>query len=102
MRNLDIVHDHQWSAREKANDPITLRLPFSCTDIIGRMQADPLSISDVGSTVSNRDSGGGGGLLHSVSINSLTETMTTDDNRGIPKVRQQGSHSCIQLEDIIV
>jgi len=102
MRNLDIVHDHQWSAREKAKDPITLRLPFSCTDIIGCMEGDILSISDVGSTVSNRDSGEGRGLLHSVSINSLTETMTTDDNRGIPKVRQRGGHSRIQLHDVVI
>jgi hypothetical protein len=43
MRDLDIVHDHQWSAREKAKDAITLRLPLSRTDIIGRMETYPLS-----------------------------------------------------------
>jgi hypothetical protein len=72
MRDVDIVHDHQWSAREKAQDPIAFRLPLSCTDIVGRMETDPLSVSDVGGTVGNRDSGEGGGLLDSVSIDSLT------------------------------
>jgi len=78
--------DHQRSAREKAKDAIALRLPLSRTDIIGRMETYRLSISDVGGTVGNRDSGEGGGLLHSISINGPTETMTTDNNGGVPKV----------------
>ena len=72
MRDVDVVHDHQRSAREKAQDAITLRFPLSCTDIVGRMEADPLSVSDVGDAVGDRDFGEGRSLLHSFPIDSLT------------------------------
>jgi hypothetical protein len=97
MRDVDVVHDHQRSAQ----DAIALRLPLSCTDIVGRMEADPFPVSDVGDAVGDRDSGEGGGLLHSFPIDSLTQTVTTDDDRGVPEVRQRGRQSCIELEDVI-
>jgi hypothetical protein len=98
---LPMSHDHQWSTRKKAKDAITLRLPFSYIDIIGRMETDPLSVSDVGSTLRNWDSREGGGLPRSISINGLMETVTMDDNGGCSK-SPTGGCLCIQLEDVIL
>src|SRR5262249_20583455 len=72
VRDLYVVSDHQRSAREKAKDPIGLRFPFSCTDIVGCIEADPFPLTDFGDAIGDRDSGEGRGLLNSFPIDSLT------------------------------
>ena len=86
MRDVEILCDHQRSARKKAKDSVALRLALACANVVGRMEADSLSLCDVGDTVSDGDPGQGRGSLHSFSIDHLTQSMTADDDRGIPEV----------------
>lgn len=78
MRDFKVLSDHQRSSGEEAKDSVALRGSLFSTDIVHGVNGHPLPIGDLGDAVGDGDLRLRRCLLHSLSIDHLTEAMTAD------------------------